>query len=168
MLALVIHPSSSPGLLELCGAVDAQLSRTGPSRVLTVDQARGTTAPRGGLLVLGAPSLPEHGGRAVSDWLADAAVPLDTAVALFEAGPGTSTAGSVAFRLRQQARRRGLWSVCRPQLFLEDQATGALLPGEVQRAERWAVALGALAGAAGAAGADDAVDAVDARAGAAV
>lgn len=147
MPALVVHSSTSPHLRAVTQAVEAGLSHSSPSRVLGLEEARRAAPHRDGLLVLGAPSLPEVGGRELGDWLADAAVPRDTEVALFECGPRSVLAGSVTFGLRHQARRRGLWVVCRPQLFLEDEASRSLLPGEVERAERWARALAALASA---------------------
>ncbi|GAB4004617.1 flavodoxin family protein [Glycomyces albus] len=161
MRAVVVYESMFGNTKQLAETVAAALAERMAVELVEVGEAPKVLDPEIGLLVVGAPthafslSRPAtreeaakqapHGlvskGIGVREWLEEVEAPRGTRAAVFDTRAKLRVPGSAARAATRRLRRAGFRIAGRPESFSVERTPGPLVPGEAQRAHRWAAAL---------------------------
>lgn len=169
MRAAVVYESMFGNTRSVAEAIAEALSEHMDTELIEVGEASEVVDAEIGLLVVGAPthafSLSRPSTRAEAadqapDGLVSAGIGMREWLQVVEAVPSTSAAafdtrvrirfaGSAAKASTRRLRRAGCRIIAPPESFAVKGTLGPLLPGEIDRARRWAATLAANCRAAG-------------------
>ena len=149
MKSMVIYGSRHGNTQKVAYRIAAALRRVGPVQVLSMEEATSAISPHNDLVVIGGPTEAHQVTQPVAHFF-DKLEP-DVLKGKFAAAFDTRLrwphwlSGSAATGIASRLRHAGAEEVLPPESFFVAGQPPELVPGELDRAEAWAEALGRIA-----------------------
>jgi len=144
MNSIVVYTSRHGNTERIAYAIGAGLENAGPTRVFEASEAPAVLPEELELIVIGGPTEAHSVTKPMADFMARLGGLRGRRVAAFDTRLRMARwiSGSAAVGLAKMLRGAGAILVCEPASFFVSGKDPRLEPGELERAEAWAVSLG--------------------------